>query len=140
LTYQKNAIPTIKVLLFLISSVILWESACSHRPIRSEEDLNNHWYGKHINEAIDRLGTPDRVVPYPEGVKYYYFQFAEEVGDIHIFQREPEFDGSTIRIQEQIARADQSRCSCRFEVKDEIIRHIDLAGKGCITVQKKLER
>jgi hypothetical protein len=123
----------------LILSVFLSAAACNRRSVRSDEDIQKYWVGQHINKAIDRLGTPDRVVPYPEGIKYYYFRFAEEVGDIHIFQRDPDFDGSTIRIQEQIARADQSRCSCRIEVKDEIIQHIDLAGKGCITVQKKLE-
>jgi hypothetical protein len=118
---------------------MLWAEACSHRPIISEQGLRKNWYGKHINKAIERLGTPDRVVQHPDDGKCYYFRFTEEVGEIDIFQRKPDFDGSTIKIQEQIARAEQSSCLCRMEVKDEIIQHIDFTGKGCINIQKKLE-
>ena len=114
--------------------------ACSHRPFSSDQTLRGKWYGKDISKAIERLGTPDRVVQYPDAGKCYYFRFTEKVADIDIFHRKTDYDMSTIKIQEQIARAEQSSCLCGIEVKDGIIQRIDFSGKGCINIKKKLER
>jgi len=139
LAYRKNTIAA-EMLLFFISSVILCVMACSHRPFPSDQALRKKWVGKDINQAIERLGTPDRVVQYPDAGKCYYFRFTETEADIDIFDRKTNFDGSTIKIQEQIARAEQSSCLCSIEVKEKIIQYIDFSGKGCINVKKKLER
>jgi len=138
LTYQKNTIVT-ELLFFFTSFMIMFEAACSHRPFPSDRTLRQKWVGKNITQAIERLGTPDRVVNDPDAGKCYYFRFAEKEADIDIFNRKTDYDGSTIKIQEQIARAEQSSCLCSMDVKDGIIQHIDFSGKGCINIKKKLE-
>ena len=138
MAYRKNTIAT-EMLLFFISFVIMYGTACSHRPFPSDQTLRKKWHGKNITEVIERLGMPDRVVQYPDDGKCYHFRFTEEVGDINIFQRKTDFDGSTIKIQEQIARAEQSSCLCSIEAKNGIIQHVDFSGKGCINIKKKLE-
>ncbi len=136
---RKNILKT-AVLLFFISLAVLCGMACSHRPIPSDQTLRKKWVGKNIAEAIEKLGAPDRVVHYPDAEKCYYFRYTEEVGEIAIFNRKTDFDGSTINIQEQIARAEQSSCLCSIETREEIIQHVDFSGKGCINIKKRLER
>ena len=139
LAYRKNLIAKEPVLLF-ISSFIIYEMACSHRPYFSDQVLREKWNGKGIHEAIEKLGTPDHVVQYSDSAKCYYFRFTEKEADIDIFHRKTDYDVSTIKIQEQIARAEQSSCLCSIEVRDKIIQSIDFSGKGCINIKKKLER
>lgn len=112
--------------------------SCSLRPVPDSKALENKWIGKHINNLIEKLGTPHHVTLLPDDEKQYIYRFSPKPVYDDIFRGEFLNDMSTIRIQEDLAREEQSKCLLEVFVKNNLIVSIDASGNGCRDIREKL--
>jgi hypothetical protein len=127
------AVPICIACLFLMICL-----SCTHRQIPEMDALRKKWHGKPIDTIVAKLGTPHQVTTHPDGEKQYIFQFSEKQIYIDIFRGESLDDMSTIRVQEEIARAEQSKCLLEIFTKNNIIVQMNTSGHGCRKIREKL--
>jgi len=114
--------------------------SCSHRQIPDMNMVREKWYGKPIDTIVAKLQKPHQVTIHPDGEKQYVFHFSENQLFINLFRGEPLDDMSTIRVQEEIARTEQSRCLLEIWVKNTKIVRINTYGQGCGEIRDTLVR
>jgi hypothetical protein len=112
--------------------------SCAHRPTPDSKALGVKWIGKHINTLIEKMGTPHYVTLHPNGEKQYIYRFSPKPVYDDIFRGEFLNDMSTIRIQEDLAREEQSKCLLEVFVKNNLIVSMDASGTGCWDIREKL--
>ena len=112
--------------------------SCSHRQPHTMDTVREKWYGKPIDAIFAKLKTPPEVTIHPDGEKQYVFHFSENHLYIDMLRGEPLDDMSTIRVQEEIARAEQSKCLLEIWVKNNSIFRINTSGQGCREIREML--
>jgi hypothetical protein len=112
--------------------------SCSLQPVPDSKALGVKWIGKHINILIEKMGAPHHVTLLPDGEKQYIYRFSPKPVYDDIFRGEFLNDMSTIRIQEDLAREEQSKCLLEVFVKNNLIVSIDASGNGCWDIREKL--
>jgi hypothetical protein len=133
--FQKQFLTNLILFVFIVGSLFL---SCSHRPVPDSKALGVKWIGKHINTLIEKMGTPDHVTLHPDGEKQYIYRFSPKPVYDDIFRGEFLNDMSTIRIQEDLAREEQSKCLLEVFVKNNLIVSINASGIGCRDIREKL--
>jgi hypothetical protein len=135
LNLQKHLLMNLILFVCIFGSLFL---SCSHRPVPDSKALGVKWIGKHINTLIEKMGTPDHVTLQPDSEKQYIYRFSPKPIYDDIFRGEFLNDMSTIRIQEDLAREEQSKCLLEVFVKNNLIVSIDASGTGCRDIREKL--
>ncbi len=135
LTIQKH-LPEKSLCLVCIAGLLFL--SCSLRPVPDSKALGVKWIGKNINILIEKMGTPDHVTLHPNGEKQYIYRFSPKPVYDDIFRGEFLNDMSTIRIQEDLAREEQSKCLLEVFVKNNLIVSINASGNGCRDIREKL--
>jgi hypothetical protein len=100
--------------------------------------LNRKWNGKPFSIMVEKLGSPHHETSHPDGEKQYTYRYTPKPVFDDIFRGEFMSDMSTIRIQENLAREEQSKCLLDVFVKDGRIVRLDAEGLGCRDIRERL--
>lgn len=134
--YIQKHLPVNSILLVCFAGFLFL--SCSLRPVPDSKALGVKWIGKNINTLIEKMGTPHHVTLHPDGEKQYLYRYSPKPVYDDIFRGEFLNDMSTIRIQEDLAREEQSKCLLEVIVKNNLIVNIDASGNGCRDIREKL--
>ena len=120
--------------------LLLTLASCAVTSVPDMNRLNQKWQGKPFRTLIDRLGSPHRTTLHPDGEKQAFYIYREHPVFNTIFRGEFSDEMSTIRIQEELAREEQSKCVLEVFVRQNTIIRLDATGLGCRDIRDKLER
>ena len=112
--------------------------ACAHRRAPDNDALNRKWFGKPFSAIVDKLGTPHRSTLHPDGEKQYMYVYREKPLYNDIFRGEFLNDMTTIRIQEELAREEQSKCLLEVFVINNKVVGLNAPGVGCRDIRERL--
>ena len=120
--------------------LLLMLASCAFTSVPDMDSLNHKWQGKPFRALIDRLGPPHQTTLHPDGEKQALYIYRENPVFGNIFRGESSSEMSTIRVQEELAREEQSKCVLEVFVRQNIIVRLDASGIGCRDVRDKLGR
>lgn len=127
----RRVLPGCAILILLLAS-------CAFTTVPDMDSLNRKWQGKPFRTLIDRLGPPHRTTTTPDGEKQALYIYRESPVFQDIFKGEFSDEMSTIRVQEELAREEQSKCVLEVFVRQNTIIRLDASGVGCRDIRDKL--
>ena len=127
----RRTLPAGALLLLILAS-------CAFTSVPDMDSLNRKWQGKPFRTLIDRLGPPHHTTLHADGEKQALYIFRENPAYKNIFRGEFSSEMSTIGVQEELAREEQSKCVLEVLVRQGIITRLDASGMGCRDVRDKL--
>ncbi|MFH2065895.1 MAG: hypothetical protein ABIK15_11915 [Pseudomonadota bacterium] len=113
-------------------------ASCAYRPAPDMDTLNRKWNGKPFSAMVEKLGSPHYETSHPDGEQQYTYRYTPRPVFDDIFRGEFMSDMSTIRIQEDLAREEHSKCLLDVFVKDGRIIHLEVEGLGCRDIRDRL--